>query len=582
MSVVKAHFGDSLSAVANGLNPINMSKLMLRDYAWNPLSADMLVAAFRSDWIARKCVTIPAYDSLREWRVWQAESTQVEALEELEKEFDLRRKLIRAMVKARLFGGSAIFLGIKGHAPESELVPETVQKDQLEFIHVLGKYEVIIVDVDRDPMSPYFGEPTYYEIKSSNVSAKTYKIHPSRMVRLIGVELPVDAGVATYSRESVWGDSVLDSLDASIKHASGSASSLATVIAEMKLDVINIPGLADKISTPEHRSRFIARLNNANDIKSINSTLVLDEAETWQRISAQFGGATDLLREYMLLACGAADIPATRFLGQAPHGLNATGESDIRNYYDRLSGEQSVLLDPALHRLNEVIIRSALGARPPEIHYIWAPLWQERPGEKADTQLKKAQAHKIDVDAGLIPTTALGTGRVNQLVEDSVYPGLEEAIAEAEAQGDVVGGAMTPPATRDPITGEVLPHPGSPSDPTLKLKLAANQNNPAQRKAQADRLRERAKLLADMAADLDGEARPGPPQPEPPPPAPPSPPLDAGALMDAVRRVVQDEVRAAVDAVRPAPPQPRRRVEILIPEHGADGRIVKIRKETED
>ena len=87
----------------------------------------------------------------------------------------------------------------------------------------------------------------------------------------------------------------------------------------------------------------------------------------------------DTLNTYLQIASGAADIPATRFLGQAPGGLNASGDADIRNYYDRLGGEQTTVLMPAMSVLDEVIIRSALGSRPPEIYYEWnSPVATER------------------------------------------------------------------------------------------------------------------------------------------------------------------------------------------------------------
>ena len=41
--------------------------------------------------------------------------------------------------------------------------------------------------------------------------------------------------------------------------------------------------------------------------------------------------------------------------------MNATGDSDTRNYYDRLQSDQVMRLQPALARLDEVLIRNALG-----------------------------------------------------------------------------------------------------------------------------------------------------------------------------------------------------------------------------
>ena len=82
-----------------------------------------------------------------------------------------------------------------------------------------------------------------------------------------------------------------------------------------------------------------------------------------------------MLDRFLQSVSGAADIPGTRLLGQSPAGMNATGESDLRNYYDRLQ---------AMFRMDEALIRSALGSRPADVYYDWAPLWGMSEKEKAD------------------------------------------------------------------------------------------------------------------------------------------------------------------------------------------------------
>jgi uncharacterized protein len=158
------------------------------------------------------------------------------------------------------------------------------------------------------------------------------------------------------------------------------------------------------------------------------------------------------MQMYLLLACGAADIPATRIYGREPAGQNATGESDVRNYYDRLSSEQAVKITPTLTPLDEVLIRSTFGERDPDIYYQWNPLWQMDEDQKSQIALRKAQAHKIDVDAGLIHPLALRTGRENQLIEDGFYPSLEAAIDEFEDPNELfeAPAAMEPDNLDDP------------------------------------------------------------------------------------------------------------------------------------
>ena len=90
-----------------------------------------------------------------------------------------------------------------------------------------------------------------------------------------------------------------------------------------------------------------------------------------------------VLQAFLIICCAAADIPATRLLGREPTGMNSTGESDIRNYYDRLHADQKIRLTPALARLDEVLIRHTLGKRPKEINYEWNSLLaDDRSGEE--------------------------------------------------------------------------------------------------------------------------------------------------------------------------------------------------------
>jgi hypothetical protein len=69
---------------------------------------------------------------------------------------------------------------------------------------------------------------------------------------------------------------------------------------------------------------------------------MLDVDEEFERHEMRFANLDKVMVMYLLLCAAAADIPATRLLGREPAGMNATGESDMRNYYDRLSADQKV------------------------------------------------------------------------------------------------------------------------------------------------------------------------------------------------------------------------------------------------
>jgi hypothetical protein len=117
----------------------------------------------------------------------------------------------------------------------------------------------------------------------------------------------------------------------------------------------------------------------------------------------------------------------------SPGGLNASGESDLRNYYDRVSSSQTLEMQPAMSVLDECLIRSATGKRDLDIHYVWNPLWQMSETEKATVFKTKADAARTIAGTGgtsepLMPIEALSDAFVTELVEDGTLSGLEAAI----------------------------------------------------------------------------------------------------------------------------------------------------------
>jgi len=389
---------------------------------------DQLEAAFQGDWIARKAISIPAQDATREWRSWQAKANQIELIESTEKRLQLQLKLEAALVKARLYGGCCILIGVDGDL-SSELLPDMVAKDGLKFIHVLAPHQLSIDNLIVDLASPYYGQPEFYFLQDASRTERV-RIHPSRMVRLIGLDSP-DA-----MSNNGWGDPVMQVIHDAVSSAGTVAQSIATLISEAKVDVIKIPGMTEIMSTDEGTTRLIKRFSEANVAKSVVNALIIDKEEEWQRIGTQFGGMPEILQMYLQIAAGAADIPVTRFLGRSAAGLNATGEFDLQNYYDRIASDQAIRLTPALEKLDQVVIRSALGSLDPNIFYEWNSLWQMDKTQEADIAKKKAEVSKFDVDAGLVPFEALARGRCNQLIEDGTYPGLEAALEEALKKQD--------------------------------------------------------------------------------------------------------------------------------------------------
>ncbi|KNY36086.1 phage portal protein [Agrobacterium sp. SUL3] len=435
---------DRLSNFVSGLGT-SKDKKSANVYGFNLIDAQQLNAMHRSDWMARKVVDIIPDDMTREWREWQADESVVEAIERTERapQINIQAKVNEAMQLARLRGGAVLVLGIEGAGlPNEELAFDRVKIGSLKYVHVLGRDQVSYTDINRDITSPFYGEPVMWTVSNSN--GAQVDIHPSRVIRFVGAPI-LDKSNA---ENEVWGDSVLQIVYDAIQNAASSQEHTASLIPEAKTDVIYIPNLSKYLENEKTTQKLTERFTYANTMKSMFNMLLLEgdgagatgNGERWEQKTINFGQFPELLRLFLQVAAGAADIPLVRFLQDAPSGLGSNGETTLKNYYDNIGARQTNWLGPAMWRFDEVCIRSATGKRDPAIYYQWAPLYTQTEKERAEVFKMYADGARTLVGSGtgqeIIARDAVSQALINRLVEDGNLPGLAEAVEEFGAIGE--------------------------------------------------------------------------------------------------------------------------------------------------
>ncbi|WP_312380543.1 anti-CBASS protein Acb1 family protein [Pseudomonas oryzihabitans] len=432
MSVIQ-FLNDRLANFVAGLGT-ERDKAAHSIYAQATMSDEQLLAAYRGAWLPRKIVDIPAHDACRRWRGWQASKDEIQAIEAEEKRLAVVARIRTAMIRGRLFGGAAVFIGTGESDTTTELRPDRIGKGGVKYLTVMNRRQLKANDIERDVMSPLFGRPRSYRLVSSSID-----VHPSRLVIFGGAE-HADPELAQGDAFG-WSDSVLIAIMEAIKQSDGTMANVASLVFESKVDVIKVEDLMEKLRDPGYSAKMLERFQLAQTAKGINGTLILDKQEEYDTKTANFANLPDIMDRFLQVVSGAADIPATRLLSQSPAGLNSTGDADLRNYYDRIQASQELDMRPGMAVLDECLIRSALGSRPPEIHYNWNSLWQPTATERATIGKTIADTLKVIKDTGLFPDAALSQAAENVLVENSVLPGLEAAMEEyGESLPDEEGG----------------------------------------------------------------------------------------------------------------------------------------------
>lgn len=449
---------DGLANLMTGSGTSVDRRMYARWQSPSGISAMEIEAAYRGSWLMRKIIDLPAYDMTRAWRDWQAEDEQIEAIEADERRLGVREKVMQAIILGRL-GGGALIMGVGNDAPADELDPERVSKGGLSYLFAASRYQLTLGDPIAEMADPNFGEPSSFKL-TTDTNPEGIEIHRSRVIPFRGKF----TGRLSKLGTDYWGDSEVIAINEAVMNAETACNEFASLISEAKLDVLKMPDLMANANNLEYEKRFMRRVELANTGKSIHRMLIIDEKEEWEQRQLELTGMPDVIRTFMALVAGAADIPATRLLGKAPDGMNATGQGDQDNYDQMVRTKQENELRPKLDMLDAVLVRSALGAFPEEVYYEFSPLTVMGESAQAEVESKEATTLKALVDTGLFQDEALEEAFSNRMVESGRWPGYDKARADALKK------AEDEPTEADLLSVERPPRPGEEAGSTVSAR----------------------------------------------------------------------------------------------------------------
>lgn len=145
-----------------------------------------------------------------------------------------------------------------------------------------------------------------------------------------------------------------------------------------------------------------------------------DIEDDFQTLTYTFTGIPEIMLQLGQQISGAFGIPLVRLFGQSPAGLNSTGESDIRSYYDNIKKLQRSMMRSGLKRILDVAYMSVTGQTPPDdLSFDFSPLWQV-------SSLEKSQIAAAEV-------AAIQGAYADRLIS------LPTALKELKALSDTVG-----------------------------------------------------------------------------------------------------------------------------------------------
>lgn len=411
------------------------NQLSASSYSFDYLTRNriQLEAMYRTSWIVRQAVDSAAEDMTRAGIEFEGTlpPDQIDQLHAAMLDLQIWQRLCDTIRWARLFGGCVAVMLIDGHDVSKPLHADTVGVGQFKGLLVLDRWLVQpdLTNLITD-LGPELGKPKYYNVVADAAALAAMKIHHSRVLRMDGLSLPYYQHLV----EMGWGESIVENIHDRLVAFDSASLGAAQLVYKAHLRTLKIPQLRDIVATGgESYEGLIKQIETMRLMQSNEGITVIDGEDDFATHTYTFAGLDNVLLQFGQQLSGALQIPLVRLFGQSPAGLNSTGESDLRTYYDNVAKTQEQRLRRPLTRLIDIMARSLGIQLPSDFSYHFRPLWMLTEAEKADIATKDAASIGDTYDRGLISqATALREMRQSSRVSGRFSNISDEDIVAAD------------------------------------------------------------------------------------------------------------------------------------------------------
>lgn len=389
---------DTWTSLLTGVGTIGRDKRMSTTFQRAAtLSYTAAEDLFHGDDIANRVARLPAMDRWREWVTYIADDVEAPVwIEQEHQRLHTVARLTEAVTWANVFGGSIVYVGaVDGNAPDQPLNLDAVKS--VEFLTVFDRRDLHILTIDHDPLSAGFGEPELYQIRPvgglrAPVRGAPITVHASRILRF-------DGTMTTKRRKARnlgWSDSLYQRIFERLRGYNSSWDAVEILLEDFSQAVFKIGGLREMLASKDGPSLLQARMDAAEMSRSTLRAMLLDaENEEFIRTPTPMSGLPEVIELFMLRIAAAGEMPVTLLFGRSPAGLNATGDNDLRQYYDRIRAEQGCFGRPQLERLSEILWATRKGGAPKNWKFQFNPLRQLSDDQVAQIHHSQAQADQL-------------------------------------------------------------------------------------------------------------------------------------------------------------------------------------------
>lgn len=441
----------NLGAGANNL--VQTANYVMERFTWDYYTLNIL---FRDNWIAKAIIEKPANEMLKNgFSIHsQIEPDKIDKIMNIWQKTKTQNKFLKCLKWARLYGGCLLIPMIENQGDLSKpLDYETIMPDSYKGCFTVDRWSGVSPSIELvdNITDPDFGHPEYYDV-SDNTTGKTFRIHHSRVIKMIGREMPYWEEIA----ETYWGASELEHVYTELKKRDDTSANISFLIFLANIRVFKMEGMSQMLSIGDQQAaqRVYETMKTMNHLMCNTGTLAIDKEEDFAMHGYSFTGINDVYESFMLDISGAAEIPVDKLFGRSPSGFNSGAET-LQNYYDTIDEKRETYVREPLEKIVKIITMSALGEIPDDIEIDFNPVRRPSDLEKSDLAQKNAQPIFDAYAGGLIgkgtalkelkqqsDITGLWTNITDEMIQEAYNEDKRRETEENESRNELMAAAL--------------------------------------------------------------------------------------------------------------------------------------------
>lgn len=374
------------------------------------LTDEQLTNLWTGEGLGKKIVAAIADDMTRNWITIGGDPSK-KILKELDR-LDAQSTFNLAIKWARLYRGSLILVGAEDGRELTKALGENIKTISWLKVYPAPRVKISQENIIIDPKSEYFEDVEMFPIQ--RMDGTEFKAHRTRCILFKGEPVPHTGSSSISFDQRYWGLSILNSIWSRLQNYSSIEQGIANLMLEVNIGKFKLSNLAEMISE-NNSDALYNRMETINASKSILNAVLIGDTEDYMRDSANLTGIPETLDRFMMNLSAVCEIPVTRLFGRSPAGQNSTGESDLRNYYDKVQASQNNQLLKPLQDLvmliNKYLKVDTNEEDAQELTVEFNSVWEPTQEELVDMRKKQSETDKVYLDSGALDPDEIRTMR---------------------------------------------------------------------------------------------------------------------------------------------------------------------------